>query len=31
MSLAQRLPFYYGWTIVSAGFMTMFVSSGTAF
>ncbi len=30
-SLAQRLPFYYGWTIVSAGFMTMFVSNGTAF
>ena len=30
-SLARRLPFYYGWTVVGAGFMTMFVSNGTAF
>ena len=30
-SLVRRLPFYYGWTVVGAGFMTMFVSNGTAF
>ncbi|MDP3659846.1 MFS transporter [Phenylobacterium sp.] len=25
------LPFYFGWTIVAAGFMSMFVSNGMAF
>ena len=29
--LAQKLPFYYGWTIVASSFMAMFVSNGMAF
>ena len=31
VTLARRLPFYYGWTIVATSFMAMFVSNGMAF
>ena len=30
-AFARRLPYFYGWNIVAASFMTMFVSNGVAF